>query len=216
VCRPVSIAGRFGIGDDAAWTFSKERSPGSGCAGTPGVQYVGIGTTDRVNEMSEGTTEKMGVDGWWAPYATPDLDGDRVDEIVVATASPGSDWAIHVWLYRQGSDAVEPVVDTCGGACRIVWNTSLGMGLEEDGQSKIWTGLACGTVPSAPELGNGVLIWQAVEGEPSRLYTSLYELTEGSLTVEDSRVVHVPGPDDYPPTGEESICGSEAHQPSPQ
>jgi Tol biopolymer transport system component len=212
VCRPTSVTGTFLGSDDSAWTFSGERSPGSGCSGSPGMQYVAIGTANRVDAMSRGTTEKMGVEGWWAPYATPDLDGDGVDEIVVATASPGSDWAIHVWLYRQGADAVEPVSDTCGGACSIVWNTSLGEGLEESG-GKIWTGLACGSVPSAPELGNGVLMWQHVEGLPSRLYTSLYKLKDGSLIVEDSRTVQVSGPDEYPPTGEQSICGSVAHQP---
>src|SRR5580765_8179456 len=52
VCRPRSINGTFQDGYDVAWTFAEEPTPGSGCDGKPGVQFVGVGTADHVDQFS--------------------------------------------------------------------------------------------------------------------------------------------------------------------
>jgi uncharacterized coiled-coil protein SlyX len=212
VCRSVSIAGKFGSGDDVAWTFAKERVPGEGCE-RPGSQFIGVGTADHVDRMSKGTTPIMGLDGkWWAPYATPDVDGDGTDEIAVATAYPGSDWAIQVWLYRAGDGAIEPVWEPCGSGCRSPWNTAIGSGKEESGATTLG-GLYCGVIPSAPAQGAGLVEWQVSSDIPTRVYATLWTPLNGDLGATYSATYKVQGPAGYPPTGEQSICGSSSHQP---
>ena len=175
------------------------------------MQFVATGTADAVHHMSEGTTPKMGVDRWWAPYAAPDLDGDGIDEIAVAHTYPGKEWAIQLWLYGSALGTVEPLW-ACGDGCKDPWNTALGHGREESGTALL-SGLYCGSVPAVPNAGSGLVFWQISFSIPTREYVTMYRLKNGIVTGEDLGTVSVSGPDKYPPTGEESLCGSGTHQP---
>jgi hypothetical protein len=207
----VSTTGTFGGGDDVAWTFAKERILGGGCDGKPGTQFVGVGTDDRVDRVSKGTTPVMGVGGWWAPYAAPDIDHDGVDEIVVATAYPGPARAIQVRLYRATSSAVEPIVQSAGNSV-VGWNTLIGQGHSEDGSTNI-NGMYCGAISSAPDQGTGLVTWQVASGLPTRVYATLWTELNGDLGVRYSTTYNVQDPAEYPPTGERSICDSPSNQP---
>jgi hypothetical protein len=213
VCRPTSIPGTFGGGYDVAWTFAQERTPGEGCGRAPGAQYIGVGTAGGVDLLSPGTTPVMGLDrAWWSPYATPDIDGDGIDEIMVATTYSTSDWAIQVWLYRVGNDQISPVNESCGGDCVYGWNTALGAGAEENGDTLL-TGLYCGQLESAPELGSGLVQWQLSSGEPTKIYATVWTLDGGVLSPKDTEY-QSQGPGNYPPTGEHSLCGDATNQPA--
>jgi hypothetical protein len=208
----MSAEGAFAGGDDVAWAFAAERSPGSGCDGKPGAQFVAVGSADRVHQMSEGTTKVMGVEDWWVPYATPDIDGDGTDEVAVATAYPGTAWSIQIWLYGQAGGTIAPVPTSCGDDCTYPWNTQLGKGLEESGTSTL-SGLYCGSVPGTPNLGSGIVFWQVSRAKPTSMFATLYQLRNGLLDGHDAGVRSVSGPAEYPPTGEHSLCGSPTHQP---
>jgi hypothetical protein len=162
--------------------------------------------------MAKGTTSVMGVDRWWAPYATPDVDRDGVDEIMTAIAYPGPEWAIQVWLYRASDAAVEPVWDPCGTGCRSGWNTALGSGKQENGASALG-GLYCGSVPTGPSGAamSGLILWQVASDDPTKVYATVYKLQAGSMRPVDTKFHTASG--NYPPTGEQSICGSPSHQP---
>jgi len=220
VCRPASMPGHLANGDDTLWTFAAEREQGTGCTDKPGQQFVGVGTPERVDGFSDGTTPKMGVESWWAPYATPDLDGDGIDEIAVATTgfvgvpSPPQGWSIQLWLYRQDGSNVVPIWMDCS-ACSppVGWNDALGFGEEESGDT-ILTGFFCGTVPDRPELGRAIVVWQGLPREPDRLFVDRYALRNGSLEfIGETMSTGVDDQASWPPTGEDSICGSRTRQP---
>ena len=219
VCRPTSIPGRFANADDTAWTFAAERQVGSGCAGKPGQQFVGTGMVDRVDAYSGGTTPKMGIENWWAPYATPDLDGDGIDEIAVATTgfvgvpSPPQGWSIQLYLYRQDGTSVVPIWLDCPGCSPPVgWNLALGFGQEESGDT-IVTGFYCGVLPGRPDLGDAIVIWQGFPREPDRLLMDRSTLRDGTFVSDGTITIHVDGRAAWPPTGEDSMCGSHTRQP---
>jgi hypothetical protein len=162
----------------------------------------------RVDLISEGTPKVMGVDRWWAPYATPDIDGDGSDEIAVATAYPGSDWSIHIWLYREDGTVVEPIPTPCGEGCgSYPWNTQLGAGSQENG-SKNFSGLYCGSIKGAPKLGQGLVFWQVSEDEPQRMYATIYQVAANGIVNPRDVELSIAGRTEYPPTGETSLCGS--------
>jgi hypothetical protein len=209
----MSAPGTFDDGDDVVWTFARERTPGGGCETKfPGSQFVAVGTADRVDQMSKGTTKVMGVERWWAPYATVDIDGDGTDEVVVAHDYPGAAWAIQIWLYRQAGGTVEPVWASCGNGCKYAWNTALGKGLEETGVSTL-SGVYCGSIPTAPDLGSGIVLWQISRAEPTRMFATVYRLERNGFLTGRDAWTSVSGPVQYPPTGERSACGSQIHQP---
>jgi hypothetical protein len=210
VCRPVSIEGTFGNGNDTAWTFAKERGPGAGCQGAPGLQFVGVGTADRVDAMWQGSSPIMGLDRRWAPYAAPDIDGDGIDEIALATGY-GPGWTIQLWLFGIGDGGVVPVTWAAGGTVSE-WNTELGQGRSENG-ARLISGLYCGKIPSAPGQGAGLVEWQSSSDLPTRVYATLWTPLNGELGASYSTTYNVRGPAEYPPTGERSICGSPSHQP---
>ena len=102
VCRPLWILGNFGAGEGGrAFIFEEERVPGAGCVDSEGFQRIGIapdGTT--ITSLSERLLECLDSSGCW-PFATPDIDGDGIDEIAI-----GIGWVpdlSSVALYRVGA-----------------------------------------------------------------------------------------------------------------
>jgi len=110
VCRPMSIPGEFGPGLDTAWVF--EKAPDAGCDRAEGFQYLGIGTADSVARFT-GPIRDIGqneTELW--PWATPDVDGDGIDEIALGIGSTGGS-AQFVLFATDGSEI--HLLETCAG-----------------------------------------------------------------------------------------------------
>ncbi len=104
VCRVLSLPGDFGDAGDEVVVFEEERVPTAGCVGSEGFQHVAVLRDGRVTALSRRITDVFDEDAWrvW-PYATPDLNGDRVDEIAIALRhEPGN--ATRVWFFVLSPD----------------------------------------------------------------------------------------------------------------
>jgi hypothetical protein len=208
VCRPVSTPGDFGSGLDTAWLFEEERVPGAGCIGSEGFPRIAIGTPDTVVAMS--VPFRNYADGLWPwPYATPDVDGDGVDEIAIGIeGSRGEGYALLV-LFRVVDDGAGPEVAEVTLDCG-----------EDDCETPPWIGVGtfveslegayCGAFT---EIGTqGMMRWSAM-GDQVR----------GELWVLDGTALRR-NPDigigptwdletDPLPVGTEDLCGSPVHWP---
>jgi hypothetical protein len=80
------VPGDFGQLDPEVLVFEEERVPGAGCVGSEGFQHAAIADHGTVSILSPRITDLLSEDAWkvWS-YATPDLDGDCVDEIALAS-----------------------------------------------------------------------------------------------------------------------------------
>ncbi len=216
VCRPMWISGDFGELGDRAWLFEEEPIPGAGCIGSVGFQRIGVGTATDVVAFSSLIDDGQNVPSRW-PYATPDIDGDGVDEIAVAFAIDSH--ARHVAPYRIviiGEDVtIAPILRNCGPGCEPVpWGAVIGRSLGGNLKRSLH-GLYCGPLegPSGDRIA-GLVEWQASSDEPTLLYATLWRVDNGILTLPkdiDYRVTQVP--DDYPPDGTEDLCGSPVYMP---
>ena len=93
--------GAFGSDLDTLWVF--ERAPEAGCEGYEGFQFVGVGTPDRVDAITGPLRDFVldSVSVW--PYATPDVDGDGIDEIALGRdGNPDHSFA-SILLFEVGS-----------------------------------------------------------------------------------------------------------------
>ena len=177
VCRPVTTSGSFGDGLDEAWVFEEERVPGAGCIGSEGFQRLAIGSGSRVQVLSDRITDLLSEEAWkvW-PYATPDLNGDGVDEIAVAkTGDQGASRA--VWLLQLTGQQVLPVLADCGSACDPApWSAMIGSINRADGT------VVTGGVYCAPALGTGatggVIEWRSSPDDPLTILETTYVLKD--------------------------------------
>lgn len=104
VCRLMTLSGDFGATGDQVAVFEDLRAPGAGCSGSEGFQRAAILKDGRVTSVSARLTDVFGDAAYrvW-PFATPDLNGDGIDEVAVAlSAVPGD--ATRVWFLTLSSD----------------------------------------------------------------------------------------------------------------
>jgi len=191
VCRPMSIPGAFGPGLTRAWIFEGERVPGDGCLGSEGFPHIGVGDDTSVALVSEQLRNYQ--DGTLAAlWATPDINGDGIDEIAVETGHE-SDSQQFVLFTLDGS-AVR-LVRTCTD-CSYTFDWG-GPGVHLDG---------------AYCRGGSFWTWNVEQIGPNRYSGWLieYELN-GSRLDEVSRqeiLVPIDDPSALPEGGGDSICGA--------
>ena len=203
VCRPVTIDGDFGGGMDRAWVFEEERVPGAGCVGSEGFQRLGVGSGNRVELLSDRITDIFTDRAYkvW-PYATPDLNGDGVDEIALAKGeAPGSRllWFVGV----VGSDLV-PIVRDCGLGCEPAWDPIIGK--VAHGNGTITEG---GMFCEPGDAGGTVLVeWETEVDDPLMVSESRWKLRDQSVQAVSRQSFSVTNTDAYPPRGLDELCGS--------
>jgi WD40 repeat protein len=203
VCRPVTIDGDFGGGMDRAWVFEEERVPGAGCIGSEGFQRLGVGSGDRVELLSDRITDIITDRAYkvW-PFATPDLDGDGVDEIALAKGeAPGSRL---VWFVKVVGRDLLPVVRDCGPGCEAAWNPIIGSVGHEDGT------ITQGGMFCEPREGGGTVLveWGTDAADPLMVSESRWTLREQTVQSVSGQSYSVPDTDAYPPSGLGELCGS--------
>lgn len=152
VCNVRAIPGDFGQGPEGiAYVFEEANPPGSPCNhGYEGFQHVAVAPDGHtVTSMSPRiTTCSVGAKCW--PFATPDIDGDGVDEVAVAIG--GSDMQVEFELYRTiPAVAVMPGVRYCrNGPCQEGVGFPLFWGVS--GGPKDRAGVSCTRDPSGAPL----------------------------------------------------------------
>lgn len=104
VCRLMVMPGDFGAAGDEVAVFEEEHASGAGCDSSEGFQHVAILRDGRVTALSRRITDALLGEAWrvW-PYATPDLNGDGVDEVAVALSYLPGD-ARRVWFFTLNAD----------------------------------------------------------------------------------------------------------------
>jgi hypothetical protein len=134
VCNVRAIPGNFGQGSyGLAYVFEEANPPGAPCNhGSEGFQHVAVAPDGRtVTSMSPRLIScSVGAKCW--PFATPDIDGDGIDEVAVAVG--GGDREVWFELYRTvPAVTVMPGVRWCrNGACQegrgfpLFWGVSEG------------------------------------------------------------------------------------------
>ena len=210
VCRPVTIDGNFGGGMDRAWVFEEERVPGAGCVGSEGFQRLGVGSGDRVEILSDRITDittERAYKVW--PYATPDLDGDGVDEIALAKGeAPGSRL---IWFVKVVGPDLVPVARACGPGpgCEFAWNTTIGAIGHQNG-AITQAGMYC----EPEEGGRFVLVeWGVDAGDTSMVSETRWTLRDQTVQLADRQSYPVADTDSYPPSGLDELCGSNVSLP---
>ncbi len=203
VCRPVTIDGDFGAGLDRAWVFEEERVPGAGCEGSEGFQRLAVGSGDHVQLLSGRITDIFNDRAYkvW-PYATPDLDGDGVDEIALAKGeAPGSRL---LWFVKIAGSDLMPVVRECSASCDPTWNPIIGT-----------VGHANGTITQGglycePHAGGGPTLveWESGVDDPLSISESRWTLHDQTVQSVSRRTYSVTGSELYPPSGLDELCGS--------
>jgi hypothetical protein len=189
----MTIPGSFGDGLDTLWVIEREHEVADGdCSAAEGFQYLGIGTPAEVTILSEEIRDIGQADGHalW-PFASPDLDGDGVDEIAVGIAGSRSEGYSLVVPFRKEDGSIKPVTFDCGPACRPVpW---IGVGTFVEGLG----GAYCG-----PE---GFIRWSASEG---RVVGDAWTLEGDRLVIGEHVFDRADDGTDYPPDGTTELCGS--------
>jgi hypothetical protein len=125
VCRPMSIEGSFGPGLTTVWVFEEERVPGAGCGDdTEGFQHVGVGSATDVQVIS-GQLRDFVLDsvGVW-PFATPDIDGDGVDEIALGIDRTAG--SIQFTLFGFADGSLQPIGFGANTASALLWGGNEG------------------------------------------------------------------------------------------
>jgi hypothetical protein len=125
VCRPMSIEGSFGPGLTTVWVFEEERVPGAGCGDdTEGFQHVGVGSATDVQVIS-GQLRDFVLDsvGVW-PFATPDIDGDGVDEIALGIDRTAG--SIQFTLFGFADGSLQPIGFGANTASALSWGGNEG------------------------------------------------------------------------------------------
>jgi hypothetical protein len=199
----VTIDGNFGSGMDRAWVFEEERVPGAGCVGSEGFQRLAVGSGDHVDLLSDRITDITTDRAYkvW-PYATPDLDGDGVDEIALAKGeAPGSRL---IWFVAVIGRDLVPVIRDCGGGCEDAWNPIIGKIGHEDG-TITQAGMYC-----EPDDGGGTLLvkWATDAANPLMVIESRWTLRDRTVQSVSRLNYSVPSTQAYPPSGLDALCGS--------
>jgi Tol biopolymer transport system component len=159
VCRPLSISGDFGEGSGGR-IFVFEAAPEQGCRGREGFQHVGIAPDGETITTVSGRLETcLDSSGCW-PFATPDLDGDGIDEIAL-----GIGWVpsmSSVALYRlepsagEGGAGLAPMRITCPSGVECAPSARFDWGRSGDARAEA----SCGAllVQGNGEQGPGLTI----------------------------------------------------------
>lgn len=210
VCRPRTMEGDFGVGMQTAWVFEEERVPGAGCIGSEGFQRLGIGTGSRVQFLSSRITDLLSDDAYkvW-PYASLDLDGDGVSEIVVAKEGDSAASRTLWFLQIVGGDQIGPVSQSCGAACDPEpFSTTIGSRLNQDGTT-IESGMYC----EGQGASLAVVEWSARSDLPLTVLETKLMFADGLLDVVSERSYSVQSADQYPPNGFVDVCGIPTQEP---
>jgi hypothetical protein len=188
----MTIPGSFGEGLDTLWVIEREPGPDDDCSLAEGFQYVGIGTPSEVTILSDEIHDIGQADSHalW-PLATPDLDGDGVDEVAVGIAGSRAEGYALVVPFRMANGGVAPVTFDCGPACDPAPWIGLGTFVES------LSGAYCG-----PE---GFVRWSASEG---RVIGTVWSLEGDRLVRGEDVFDRVDDGTDYPPVGMSDLCGS--------
>ena len=203
VCRASSLPGHFGPGLTRVWLFEAEHTPGSGCAGYEGFPRLAVGDDTSVAFMSAEIHDYMDGTRAWL-YATPDLNGDGIDEIALGVnGSAGQGFASIALYYSTGHGVAKITVD-CGPACDPVNWIDLGaMGV----LGKI--GALC-----TNEFGGryGLVLWRVKEGT-GELNGDLWIYDNGVLQMTDVSVHRTGEATASLSDGTQELCGSPVHWP---
>jgi hypothetical protein len=210
VCDARSISGEFGedfgVGADTVWVVRREAPDGAGCEVTQPFTWVGIGTHDRVLELSEAIPDTALVTGVPWPYASPDLDGDGIDEIALGLAGSTAEGWVDVKLFHVlGATGVEEIGWTAGAA--LDPSQPVTIGSTEGGRHGVYCGVlgdeaAAGQPPSIVTWSSGVV------SSPDTVRGYRYTIVDGELRFATSSSWRVAGLADLPPDGRETLCGS--------
>jgi hypothetical protein len=155
----MSIPGDFGGGLTTAWVFEEERVAGAGCgADTEGFQHVGVGTESDVVAFTDRNIE--GNTGRW-PFATPDIDGDGLDEIAIGIDGARAKGQVSFILFavqlEHGGGRVVPITLDCGPTCEpFPW-------IDADLEGTV--GATCGSL-NDHEGPRGLIRWSAEGTSP--------------------------------------------------
>ena len=195
VCRVVRISGDFGSAGDGSVVFEEERVPGAGCVTSEGFQHVAVIRDGAVTALSRRITDILSDDAWkvW-PYATPDLDGDGVDEIALATVRPGG--GRHVWFFKVQNGGIDPVVE--GG---VGFSTDIGTVAQEN-RAQTVRGMYCEGGGSS----RTVVTWQADADDALHVYESVWRLDGLTMRSVSERETRVSDTEAYPPMGDDELC----------
>jgi hypothetical protein len=206
VCRVLSLPGHFGEAGDEVVVFEEERVPGAGCISSEGFQHIAVLRDGQVTALSRRITDLAGDDAWkvW-PYATPDLDGDGTDEIVVAgTYTTGV--APRVWFFTlsPGGGGIEAIYEP--GAVPDPSRTGsftrpIASGI--DAASVRPQGVYC-----EREAGSRVIVtWEASRDDSLDVVETRWRLLSTDLEFVSQSTVHI-GERGYPDAGDVALCGS--------
>jgi hypothetical protein len=219
VCRPTSMPGAFGPGLDTVWVFEEERVPGAGCVGSEGFQRLAVGAEGVARIITGRVTDLISDEAWrvW-PYAAPDIDGDGIDEIVIAVrgGEPGTATADsrRIWLFRVDGSHLVPITTNCGAACDPVpWSSRLGP--IEGAQGLSTAGVYCGALegPTADPSLVGFVEWHTDPSDPLLVAETLLQVRDSMLETVAETTYRAPDAASYPPTGLSDLCGASTSPP---
>ena len=190
VCRVERIPGAFGQAGDEVIVYEELHGDFSDCAGE-GYQHLAIARDGEVVAVTDRLIENINDQpGAW-PFATPDIDGDGIDEIAIGNQLRGPDGdgdysMVSFLLWRVHEGTLEPITPDCGPACLpLPWIT-----LGQEGDTHL--GAVCDTFGGR----RGMLRWEVVDGS-GELRGDLWVL-EGSTL----RVTEIDGAPDERSVGE--------------
>jgi len=198
VCDVQGLRGGFGDLADGVVLFREVSPLGQGCL-VRGYQHIALvhdgtvlmGSEQLVNDIPDAP------DPWL--YATPDVDGDGMDEIALGIAGSRADGYARIILFDVTTDsdgATVPVSYDCGSNCETTPWVALGTLMDSR------EGAYCGSIA---EGGPTALIrWSTVE---TRIEGTAWYLQGDTLAASDQRFSRPDDGTSYPDDGLEHLCG---------
>ena len=209
VCRVLSLPGDFGDAGDEVVVFEEERVPAAGCAESEGFQHVAVLRDGRMTALSRRITDVFDEDVWrvW-PYATPDLNGDGVDEIAIALRhEPGN--ATRVWFFVLSPDGsgLEGIYNSQDSvAFTVAFSSLIGTGTDPLPYllPRGTYGVFCDGVGNARQ----VVTWHVDAHDPSRVAEKAWSVVSTNVAVDSEPNIVDAGSSGYPEDGSQELCGS--------
>jgi FG-GAP repeat len=205
VCSPMSIAGSFGPGLDAAWLFGRPSTSELGCDVVE-AEYVGVGTQRAVITFSEPLRDAdLRQAQYLWPFAAADVNGDGVDELAIGAGSSG-ETPTQFALFRLIGSSMDRITWCSDCGARVAW------GGPESGRAGAYEGAFCHEHDGSPVFST----WNVELTDDRASFTGWsidYSLQGSRFEEAARRTILIPAnaTDLLPPGGGATLCGSPVH-----
>lgn len=200
--------------DKEGQAFTFEEAPSTGCGeDREGFQYLGV-TTEPGEGISRADafvgplsrcTDKTGC---WV-YATPQLDGDPLDEILLGTN--GGPWGIEVWFFDVTASDEGMSVAPFRVACADVSDCDPLLVMTIDWQLPGLSGFSCGVYPAdADLLTSGYFEWTSAAGDGWMGDTWTFQGGEAQVSPLREVLSHEDPSEVFVPSTDTEICSEPA------